>query len=45
VIGCSEVGGESDDPLWQGVNLPDVSAGGSEKSNANAQNLEAGTES
>jgi len=33
MVGCSEVGGKSDDPLWQGVNLPDVSAGKGRRSN------------
>jgi len=40
VIGCSEVGGKSDDPLWQGVNLPDVSASGGGKSNPEWEDLE-----
>jgi hypothetical protein len=34
MVGCSEVGGKSDEPFWQGTNQPDVSAGRGGKSNA-----------
>src|ERR1700732_3188560 len=33
MIGCSEVGGESDEPFWQATNQPDVSAVRRGKSN------------